>query len=160
MTKIISGGHAAILKALASAHPSIVNMPTGFGTLPIYEAVRLGQPDVVAVLLEFGVDPLHPVQPSKTLGTYRSSLMSHAAFDRRMTEMLLQHARCPCRWYWCATYRCRSGSSRYHAPPDAAWRGRQRGPSSRLAGVDADAFRRQARQSRCHEVAGAQWGTL
>lgn len=46
---------------------------------------------MVAVLLEFGADPLHPVQPSKKLFSYNSSLMSLAAMaeDPHMTEMLL-----------------------------------------------------------------------
>ncbi|KAF2126196.1 ankyrin [Dothidotthia symphoricarpi CBS 119687] len=93
MYKIVRGGDAAVFKALLSADPNIINFRLGHGhELPLYEAVRLRQPDIVAVLLEFGADPLHPVKQSKKLGTYRSSLMSFAAFaGTRMTEMLLEH---------------------------------------------------------------------
>jgi hypothetical protein len=93
MIKIIQSGHAAVVKALAQADPKIINMALGHGgTLPIYKAVRLRQTEVVAVLLEFGADTLHPVI-SKTLGTYNSSLMSLAAMAEtpRMTELLLDH---------------------------------------------------------------------
>jgi ankyrin repeat protein len=91
INKIIGGGHAAVFKAVASADPNIINRPIGHGTLPLYEAVRRRQIDVVAVLLELGADPLHPA--SKKLGSYNSSLMSLAAMAEgpRMTEMLLEH---------------------------------------------------------------------
>jgi len=91
INKIIGGGHAAVFKAVASADPNIINWPIGHGTLPLYEAVRRRQIDVVAVLLELGADPLHPA--SKKLGSYNSSLMSLAAMAEgpRMTEMLLEH---------------------------------------------------------------------
>jgi ankyrin repeat protein len=90
---IIAGGHAAVFKALASADPNIINFPTGHGTLPLYEAVRRRQTDVVAVLLELGADPLHPVEQTKDLYTYNSSLMSLAAMAEgpRITQMLLEH---------------------------------------------------------------------
>ncbi|KAH8730361.1 ankyrin repeat-containing domain protein [Phaeosphaeriaceae sp. PMI808] len=93
INKIISGGHAAVFEALASVDPDIINFPIGHGTLPLYEAVRRRQTDVVAVLLELGADPLHPVEESKRIGSYNSSLMSLAAMDEgpRMTEMLLEH---------------------------------------------------------------------
>jgi ankyrin repeat protein len=89
----IGGGHAVVFKALASADPNVINFPLPHGALPLYEAVRRGKPDVVAVLLELGADPLHPVGYPKTLASYHSSLMSHAAFGEgpRMTEMLLEH---------------------------------------------------------------------
>ncbi|KAF2675725.1 ankyrin [Lentithecium fluviatile CBS 122367] len=91
INKIIGGGHATVFKAVASADPNIINWPIGHGTLPLYEAVRRRQTDVVAVLLELGADPLHSA--SKKLGSYNSSLMSLAAMAEgpRMTEMLLQH---------------------------------------------------------------------
>lgn len=91
--KTIKSGHGAVFKALASADPTVINFRLGHGSLPLYEAVRLRQPDVVAALLELGADPLHPVEQSKELYTYHSSLLSHAAFSRgpRMVEMLLDH---------------------------------------------------------------------
>ena len=94
INKIIDGGHVAVFKALASADPNVINFPIGHGTLPLYEAVRRRQTDVVAVLLELGADPLHPVvEQSKKLGSYNSSLMSLAAMAEgpRMTEMLLEY---------------------------------------------------------------------
>jgi ankyrin repeat protein len=93
ITTTIAGGHAAVLKALASADANVVNLPLAHGTRPLYEAARLRKPDVVAVLLELGADPLHPVEQSKRLASYNSSLLSRAAFaeDPRMTEMLLEH---------------------------------------------------------------------
>ncbi|KAF2008712.1 ankyrin [Aaosphaeria arxii CBS 175.79] len=93
INKVIIAGHAAVFKALASADPTIINFPMGHGTLPLYEAVRRRQPDLVAVLLGLGADPLHSVEQSKRLGSYNSSLLSLAAMAEglRMTEMLLQH---------------------------------------------------------------------
>jgi ankyrin repeat protein len=64
--------------------------------LPLYEAAKRKRTDVVAVLLELGADPLHPVQQSKKIGGYNSSLMSLAAMAEgpRMVEVLLKHG-CP-----------------------------------------------------------------
>ena len=93
MNKIIRAGDVAVMKALVSADPEgILNFRLGHGgELPLYEAVRLRQHEIVALLLEFGADPLHPARQGKVLGTYRSSLMSFAAFaGTRMTEMLLE----------------------------------------------------------------------
>lgn len=94
INRIIMSGSGAAFKALASANPTsdVVNFPIHHGFWPLYEAVRLRKPDVVAALLELGADPLHPVDPSRTLGTYNSSLMSRAAFAQgpRMTKMLLE----------------------------------------------------------------------
>ncbi|KAL1883282.1 hypothetical protein Daus18300_000340 [Diaporthe australafricana] len=93
INKIIRGGHAAVFRALASADPKLVNFHIHHGIRPLYEAVRLRAPEVVAVLLECGADPFHPVEPSKQIGGYPSSLLSRAAFatDPRITEMLLEH---------------------------------------------------------------------
>lgn len=94
INKTIDGGHAAVFKALASVDPGVINSPfLGHSTRPLYEAVRRRQPDVVAVLLELGADPLHPVGPEKTLSNYHSSLLSLGAFAEglRMTKMLLEH---------------------------------------------------------------------
>jgi ankyrin repeat protein len=93
VNRAIGGGRGAVFKTLACADPKVINFPLGHGALPLYEAVRRRQPDVVAALLELGADPLHPVGPPKQLAGYHSSLLSHAAFsDRpRMTEMLLKH---------------------------------------------------------------------
>jgi hypothetical protein len=92
LAKIIWTGGAAVVKAIASADPSILNVPIGHSDmLPLYEAVRLRKTDVVAVMLELGADPLHPTI-GETEGTFHKSLMSHAAMSRdpRMTEMLLE----------------------------------------------------------------------
>ncbi|KAJ0120412.1 Ankyrin-1 [Diaporthe amygdali] len=94
INKTINGGHAAVFKALASADPNVINFPhLGDGRRPLYEAVKRRQPDVVAVLLELGADPFHPLGPSRTLASYNSSLLSLAAMARgpRMTKMLLEH---------------------------------------------------------------------
>ncbi|KAF2152514.1 ankyrin [Myriangium duriaei CBS 260.36] len=93
INKTIFNGHAAAFKALASADPNVINFSLGHGTLPLYEAVRLRQPDMVAVLLELGADPLHPVEPSKNIEGFNSSLMSKAALCEgpRMTQMLLDY---------------------------------------------------------------------
>ncbi|KUI67594.1 Ankyrin-1 [Cytospora mali] len=93
INKTVGGGHAAVFKALASADPNVINFPVGHGTRPLYEAVRRRKPDLVAALLELGADPLHPVEQSKKLSNYNSSLLSRAAMAEgpRMTEMLLEH---------------------------------------------------------------------
>lgn len=91
INKVIWAGSGAAFKALATAGPNVINFPAGHGTRPLYEAVRLRKPDVVAALLELGADPFHPVEPSRKLGTYHSSMLSHAAFSQgpRITQMLL-----------------------------------------------------------------------
>jgi ankyrin repeat protein len=93
INKIIDGGHAAVFKALASADPDVINFPIGHGTRPLYEAVKRRQPDIVVVLLELGADPLHPVEQSKQLSNYNSSLLSLAAMDDspQLVEILLKH---------------------------------------------------------------------
>jgi hypothetical protein len=94
VNKAIDGGHAAVFEALGYAYPGVINIRIGHGhERPLYEAVRRRQPDVVAALLELGSDVLHPVGPGgRTLGTFRSSLMSFAAMNEgpRVTEMLLE----------------------------------------------------------------------
>jgi ankyrin repeat protein len=94
--KIIDGAHADVFRVLASADPNIVNFRLPHGMLPLYEAAKRKRTDVVAVLLEFGADPLHPVQQLKTIGGPYSSLMSVAAMAEgpRMVEVLLIHG-CP-----------------------------------------------------------------
>lgn len=91
--RVILHTHAAVFRALAAADPGIIHNQVGHGTFPIYEAVRVRAPDLVASLLELGVDPLRPVQPSKRLGTYNSSLLSRGAMadGPRIIEMLLKH---------------------------------------------------------------------
>ncbi|KAG6356293.1 hypothetical protein INS49_015680 [Diaporthe citri] len=94
INKVIMSGSGAAFKALASANPTsnVVNFPVHHGFWPLYEAVRLRKPDVVAALLELGADPFRPVDPSRELATYNSSLLSRAAFSEgpRMTKMLLE----------------------------------------------------------------------
>ncbi len=91
ITKTIKGGHAVVLKALASAYPEIIDFHISHGTLPLYEAVRLRRVHLVAVLLELGADPSPPL--SKQGGSYNQSLMSLAAMAQgpHMTKMLLEH---------------------------------------------------------------------
>jgi ankyrin repeat protein len=91
--RVILHRHAAVFKALAAADPGIIHNQVGHGTFPIYEAVRVRAPELVALLLELGADPLRPVQPSKRLGTYNSSLLSRGAMadGPRITKMLLKH---------------------------------------------------------------------
>lgn len=93
VSKTIYGGHAAVLRVLASADPNVVNFHMHHGTLALYEAVRVRHTDVVAVLLEFGADPLRPVLPPRTVASYSSSLLSRAAMAEgpRMTALLLEH---------------------------------------------------------------------
>lgn len=90
----IRNGHAAVIEVMLRAEPKLVNYRyLGHDTRPIYEAVRLKQPEVAALLLRHGADPLHPVGRYKTIGSYGSSLMSHAAMCKspRMIELLLEH---------------------------------------------------------------------
>jgi ankyrin repeat protein len=92
VSKTLWNGHAAVFKVLVTADSRILNIDLGHGALPLYEAVRRQKPEVVAVLLEHGADPLHPVGPWKTLYNYRSSLLSFAAMIEgpRTMEMLLE----------------------------------------------------------------------
>jgi ankyrin repeat protein len=92
ISKTLWNGHAAVFKALATADSRIFNIDLGHCALPLYEAVRRQKPEVVAVLLEHGADPLHPVGPWKKLYNYRSSLLSFAAMIKgpRTMEMLLE----------------------------------------------------------------------
>lgn len=91
--RVILHRHAAVFKALAVADPGIIHNQVGHGTFPIYEAVRVRAPELVALLLELGADPLRPVQPSKRLGTYNSSLLSRGAMadGPPITKVLLKH---------------------------------------------------------------------
>lgn len=77
----------------ASANPTVVIFPLGQGTLPLDQAVKRGQTEVVALSLQLGADPIRPASSLKTAGSYRSSLLSLAleAEGTRMTELLLKH---------------------------------------------------------------------
>ncbi|KAH8593562.1 hypothetical protein B0O99DRAFT_688397 [Bisporella sp. PMI_857] len=92
--RTINNGHAAIFKVLAAADPTIVISPLlGHGTLPLDQAVKRSQTEVVAVLLQLGADPIPSASSLKNVGSYRSSLLSLAtkAEGTRMTELLLKH---------------------------------------------------------------------
>lgn len=93
INKAIYGGHAAVVKVLVSADPNLLNLQIGHGTSAIYEAAKRGQTDVVAVLLELGADPLHPIKSLRKVGSYNSSLLSFAAKAKgpRMTKIMLEH---------------------------------------------------------------------
>jgi len=89
LDRTINNRHATVFEALASADPEIVISPLlGHGILPLSQAVKRGQTEVVAVLLQLGADPI-----LKKVGSYRSSLLSLAAKAEgtRMTELLLKH---------------------------------------------------------------------
>ncbi|CAG9981325.1 unnamed protein product [Clonostachys byssicola] len=91
--RVILHRHTAVFKALAAADPDIIHNQVSHGTFPIYEAVTVRAPDLVALLLELGADPSRPVQPSRRIGTYNSSLLSRGAMANgpSITEMLLKH---------------------------------------------------------------------
>lgn len=93
INKAIGSGQGAVFKALASADPDVINFPLGHGVLPLWDAARRRQTDVVGALLELGADPLHPVAPSKELYPYSSALLARAARAEgpRLTELLLAH---------------------------------------------------------------------
>jgi len=94
LDRTINNGHAAVIKALASADPKIVtSLILGHGRLPISQAVKRRQTEVVDVLLQLGADPIPSASSPKDVGSYRSSLLSLAAKAEgtRMTELLLKH---------------------------------------------------------------------
>ena len=62
-----------------SADLVIVRFHSHPGVLVPYEAVRLKRTTSIEIWLKHGSDPSHPVQWHITLGTFNSSLMSHAA---------------------------------------------------------------------------------
>lgn len=92
VNKAIGGGHPAVIKALTSVHPKVITFQLGHDALPLYEAVRRGNPDVLAALLELGVNSLRSDKPYSNL-SYHTSLMSYAAHypGPRMIQMLLEH---------------------------------------------------------------------
>lgn len=93
INKTIRGGHGAAMKAMAIAYPEVLTFRVGMDSRPLYEAVRWRKYDVTAALLEAGADPFQPLRPPKTVATYHSSLLSHAAMSEgpRMTALLLEH---------------------------------------------------------------------
>jgi ankyrin repeat protein len=88
--KIIGCGHYPVIIAIATADPDFVNSDIGHGWLPLYEAARLGKTAIVAVLLDYGADPLR--LPTKPIYKFKSTLMSYAAKapGPQMTELLLK----------------------------------------------------------------------
>lgn len=76
-----------------STYPIVLNFPLGhdsIGVRPLYVAARLMQTNVVAVLIELGTDPLHPVEHTENFLGYISSQLSLAAMGSpRVTKMLL-----------------------------------------------------------------------
>jgi ankyrin repeat protein len=90
--RIIKNRQAAVVKAIASADPNITKIPVAhLGVLPLYEAVKTGQTDMVIALLECGADPLRLVD-GEGLGSY-SRMLHFAARSHtpRIMEMLLEH---------------------------------------------------------------------
>jgi ankyrin repeat protein len=88
--KLIGRGHYPVIITIACANQDLVNSDIGHGWLPLYEAARLGNTAIVAVLLEYGADPL--LLPTRPIYKFKSTLMSYAAKAQgpQMTELLLK----------------------------------------------------------------------
>jgi hypothetical protein len=93
LNRVIKNRQAAAVRAIASADPNITKMPVSHGgVLPLYEAVRTGQTDMVAALLECGADPLRPLDESSRTGSMHPLMYRAVVAGRqRIMEMLLEH---------------------------------------------------------------------
>lgn len=96
LDRTINNGHAAVFEAMAAADLDIVDSPIlEHGRLPLGQAVKRGQTEVVAVLLELGANPIPSASSLERVepGSYRLSLLSLATNTNgtRMTELLLVH---------------------------------------------------------------------
>jgi ankyrin repeat protein len=90
--KTIYARHAAVFRLLASHDPDVGNFSLSHGVFPLYEAVRLRQTDMVAMLLELGANPLLAAAGgSAKVRGYKPTLMSLAAMSEGpyITRMLL-----------------------------------------------------------------------
>jgi ankyrin repeat protein len=90
--RVIKNRQTAVVKAIASADPNITKMPVAhLGVLPLYQAVKTGQTDMVVALLECGADPLRLIDGEEP-GSY-SRMLHFAARSHtpRIMEMLLEH---------------------------------------------------------------------
>ncbi|KAJ8070656.1 hypothetical protein OCU04_001027 [Sclerotinia nivalis] len=90
--RAINNGHAAVFEAMASIDPKVATFPLGHGNQPLVQAVKRRKTEVVAVLLQYGANPIHTKKVNKVM-SYASSLLSFAAKAEgaRMTELLLKH---------------------------------------------------------------------
>ena len=88
--RAINNGHAAVFEAMASVDPKVVTYPLGHSNIPLLQAVKRGQTEVVAVLLQHGANPK---RTDGRVYSYSLSLLSLAAKAEgaRMTELLLKH---------------------------------------------------------------------
>jgi ankyrin repeat protein len=93
LNRVIKNRQAASVKAIASADPDITKMAVSHGgVLPLYEAVRTGQTDMVAALLECGADPLRPFDERSMPGNMLSLMYRAVVAGRQpIMEMLLEH---------------------------------------------------------------------
>jgi ankyrin repeat protein len=91
--RLIKNDHAAVIRMIASADPTITRMTLGHGgQVAIYEAVRMRKTEVVAALLECGADPSRPFDDRSMPGNMLS-LMYRAVISGipPIMEMLLEH---------------------------------------------------------------------
>lgn len=96
VTRIIKKGDIEVFKAFVTADHQVINYHLLHGDYPLERAVRSGQADIVAFILQHGADL--KLSSQRSYG-YSGSLLSVAARadDVRITELLLKHGVTPAR---------------------------------------------------------------
>jgi hypothetical protein len=120
--RVIGAGHSAVLEKLVEAEPSIVHTQINHGALPLYEAVRQTQIDIVAMLLNHGADPSRLHDPPRKLSHPRTFISYAAMADGpELTYMLLQRdPKNEIAGTGAFAYSCATRVSRYHETLDKA----------------------------------------
>ena len=96
VTRIIKEGDIEVFKACVAADHQVINYNLFHGDYPLERAVRSGQADLVAFILQHGADL--QLSSQRSYG-YSGSLLSFAARadNVRITELLLKHGVTPAR---------------------------------------------------------------
>ncbi|KAF9736845.1 hypothetical protein PMIN01_04624 [Paraphaeosphaeria minitans] len=157
--KTLDDEHAWVCRSLATADPGIVNFHVFHGALLLYEAVKREKKVSRCAARVWGGSTASCSAPGRSWDLQLVSDVSRRiglgfAHDRNTSGTRYAY-----REYCCIAHSCIRGAARYYAPPDGPRRGAERG-HLRLQQLDAYAFGRLERRSRCHEAARGEGGTL